>query len=420
MSASSPVSRRLFAQFHLWWAVSTLSAAGDSMLAFALIWTATGHGPVAVAIVSSLAVVPRVLFTLFGGALGDRHGPRQLLLVTTATQLAMLLVLAGLSTATSGIAFLTVAAGTTAVVSAFRQPAAVVLPRLLISHEDQFARALARISGSLHAARILGVGLGGFAITAFPLGAILGANAAAVGLSLVVLCTLRLRVEPSRSGAAASGPSIWSALAGSIRAVHELRVWSFLVAVALVCAAVLPTIAVVMPSMARSNGWTSSQAGLLEAGWAAGTLAVTLLVSWTGTIPTQGLPLIGGPALVCAALVALTLPVSATTAIALSAVVGIGTAAFTTHIAPTLLRMAPPDQLTRFQALMAIVQLAPPALLNTLFAALAGRELAASALLLAACMAGAAALAAARGLRRMTLPLSQSVPAADGAAADRS
>lgn len=420
MSAPPPASRRLPAQFHLWWAVSTLSAAGDSVLAFALIWTATGHGPAAVAIVSSLAVVPRVLFTLFGGALGDRHGPRRLLLVTTAAQLAVLLVLAGLSTATSGIAFLTLAAGTTAVVSAFRQPAAVVLPRLLISHEDQFARALARISGSLHAARILGVGLGGFAITSFPLGAILGADAAAVGLSLVVLSALRPRVEPRRSAAAASGTSIWSALTGSLRAVHELHIWPFLVAVALVCAAVLPTIAVVMPSMARSNGWTSSQAGLLEAGWAAGTLAVTLLISCTGTIPTQGIPLIGGPALVCAGLVALTVPDSATVAIALSVVVGVGTAAFTTHIAPALLRMAPPGQLTRFQALMAIVQLAPPALLNTPFAALVGHELAASALLLAACMAAAAALAAARGLRRMTPTLSPAAPASDGSGADRS
>lgn len=390
------------------------------MLAFALIWTATGHGPAAVAIVSTLAVVPRVLLMLFGGALGDRHGPRRLLLITTATQTAALFVLAGLSTVSSGIVFLALAAGTTAVVSAFHQPAAVVLPRLLISHDDQFARALARISGSTHAARILGVGLGGFAITAFPLGALFGVDAAVVGLSLVVLWTIHPRHEPTSPATVTNGTSIWTALARSIRAVHELRVGPFLAAVALVCAAVLPAIAVVMPSMARSNGWTSVQAGLLEAGWATGTLAITLLISCTGTIPKQTIPLVGGPALVCAALATLTLPVTATTAIALSAAMGIGTAAFTTHIAPTLLRMAPPGQLTRFQSLMAIVQLAPPALLNTPFAALAGIELTATALLLSAGMAGAAALAAARGLRRMTPSLSPAAPAAGGTGADRS
>lgn len=399
MSAPTLVSRRLPVQFHLWWVVSTLSAAGDSMLAFALIWTATGHGPAAVALVSTLAVVPRILLLLFGGALGDRHGPRRLLLLTTAFQVTALAVLAALSTLSSGMVLLAIAAGATAVISAFRQPAAVVLPRLLIAHDDQFARALARISGSLHAARILGVGLGGFTITALPLTAIFGVDAAVVGLSLVVLSSLRLRSDQSVPAEATGEAGIWSALVAGVRSVHELRVWPHLAAVALVCAAVLPTVAVVMPSMARSHGWTSADAGLLDAGWAAGTLAVTLLISFTGTLSTRAVPLVGGPALICAALAALALPVTPPLAIALAAVTGIGTAAFTTHIAPALLRMAPPGQLTRFQSLMAIVQLVPPALLNSPLAGLAGTGHGSAALGLTAGMAGAAALLAAHGLR---------------------
>lgn len=400
MSTPSPVSRRLPAQFHLWWVVSTISAAGDSMLAFALIWTATSHGPAAVAIVSTLAVVPRILLMLFGGALGDRHGPRRLLIATTAIQFAALAVLAGLSIIFSGVVFLAVAAGATAVISAFQQPAAVVLPRLLITHDDQFARALARISGSLHAARILGVGIGGLAITALPLIAIFGANAAVVGLSLVVLCSIHPRSDRGKASATTSGAGIWTALATGIKSVHALRIWPLLAAVALVCAAVLPTVAVVMPSMARSHGWTATQASLLEAGWATGTLIVTLLISYTGTIPKQVIPMVGGPALICAALAALALPVSVPIAIALSVLTGVGTATFTTHIAPTLLRMAPPDQLTRFQSLMAIVQLAPPALLNSPLAALSGTGRGSMALIITAGMAGAAAVAAAHGLRQ--------------------
>lgn len=400
MSSPSPASRRLPAQFHLWWVVSTISAAGDSMLAFALIWTATSHGPAAVAIVSTLAVVPRILLMLFGGALGDRHGPRRLLIATTAIQFAALAVLAGLSIMSSGVAFLAVAAGATAVISAFQQPAAVVLPRLLITHDDQFARALARISGSLHAARILGVGVGGLAITALPLMAIFGANAAVVGLSLVVLCSIHPRTDRSKASATSSGAGIWRALATGIASAHELRIWPLLVAVALVCAAVLPTVAVVMPSMARSHGWSATQASLLEAGWATGTLVVTLLISYTGTISKQALPMVGGPVLICAALAALALPVSAPAAIALSVLTGVGTAAFTTHIAPTLLRLAPPGQLTRFQSLMAIVQLAPPALLNIPLVGLSGTGRSSTALIITAAMAGAAALAAAHGLRQ--------------------
>lgn len=370
------------------------------MLAFALIWTATSLGPAAVAIVSTLAVVPRILFIVFGGALGDRHGPRHLLIVTTAIQFAALATLAGLSVISSGVAFLAVAAGATAVISAFQQPAAVVLPRLLITHDDQFARALARISGSLHAARILGVGIGGLVITALPLIALFGANAAVVGLSLVVLCSIHPRSDRAKASATSSGAGIWTALATGIKSVHALRIWPLLAAVALVSAAVLPTVAVVMPSMARSHGWTATQASLLEAGWATGTLAVTLLISYTGTIPKQVIPMTGGPALICAALAALALPVSVPIAIALSVLTGVGTAIFTTHIAPTLLRMAPPDQLTRFQSLMAVVQLAPPALLNSPLAGLSGTGHSSTALIITAGMAGAAALAAAHGLRQ--------------------
>lgn len=398
--APAPAARRLPARFHLWWTVSTLSATGDAMLAFALIWIATGHGPLAVALVSTLSVVPRILLTLLGGVLGDRHGPRRLLLVTTVVRLVCLAAFAGVSLLTTGIAFLALAAGVNAVVGAFQQPAAVVLPRLLIAHEGQFARALARISGSLHVARILGVGLGGLAITALPLAAILGLNALVVALSLLVLGVIRPRVDAG-AAPAAPAPGTLVALAEGIRSVHALHLGPLLLAVALVCAAVLPAVAVVLPSMARSHGWSAGHASLLEAGWAAGTLAVTLLISATGTIDRLRIPLVGGPAVVCAALVALALPVGAGPAVALAVLVGAGTAVFTTHVAPTLLRQAPRDRMIRFQSLMTVVQLLPPALLNAPLAGLAGTGRVAAALLLAAGMAGAASLVAARGLDRL-------------------
>ncbi|MGP9683820.1 MULTISPECIES: hypothetical protein [unclassified Brachybacterium] len=164
---------------------------------------------------------------------------------------------------------------------------------------------------------------------------------------------------------------------------------------ALVCSAVLPVVAVVLPSWARANGWDASQASLLEAAWAAGTLTVTLLISITGTLSRQNLALIGGPVLMSIALGALASPpgpLGAGAAILSAALLGVGTAVFTTHIAPTLLRLAPAGQMTRFQALVGVVQLAPPALLNSPFAALSGGGHASVALLLAAALAAGAAL----------------------------
>lgn len=390
MNTPPSPTTRLPAGFHLWWAVSTLHAAGSSMLAFALIWLATGHGPAAVALVSTVSVLPSLCLLLLGGALGDRHGPRRMLVATTLGQLTVLLGLLLLLGEDPGIAGLAVAAGTVSVISAVKQPAAIVFPRLLITEEEQFSRALARISGSMHIARILGVSAGGIAISVWPLAVLLAVCAALAGLSLVVLAVLR----PSSPPPVSTGPptSLWHALSEGIRSAHALRIWPLLAAVALVCAAVLPVVAVVLPSAAHAQGWSGSEAGLLEAAWATGTLTVTLLISFTGTWAHQHRALIGGPLLMMGALALLALPLALPAMLGAAALLGVGTAIFTTHIAPMLLRRAPAGQMTRFQSLMAIVQLAPPALLNSPFAALAGTGRASLALLLAAALAGGAAL----------------------------
>lgn len=365
------------------------------MLGFALIWLATGHGAGAVALVSMLSVLPPVVLMLLGGVLGDRHGPRRMLLVTMGAELIVLIVLLVVTDGDPTVALLATAAVTTSTISAISRPSATVYARLLIRSDDQLPRALARISGSLHAARILGVAASGMALSLWSLTAVLAVNALLTAGCFVVLCALRPQEPRSSSETSAPADGIWSSLAIGIRSAHALRIWPLLGAVALVCSAVLPVVAVVLPSWARANGWGAPQASLLEAAWAAGTLTITLLISVTGTLARQNIALIGGPALMAVALVALSLPpgpLGAGTAILASALLGVGTAVFTTHIAPTLLRRAPTGQMTRFQALMGIVQLAPPAVMNSPFAALSGGGHASVALLLAAALAAGAAL----------------------------
>lgn len=393
------VASALPARFHLWWAVSTLGSAGSAMLSFAVIWLATGHGAGAVALVSTLSVLPPVVLLLLGGVLGDRHGPRRLLTRTSSAQCLSLLALLVIAQDDTGVLLLAAIAATTSVISALQQPAALVYPRLLIAHEDQLARALARISGSVSAARILGVAAGGALIAAVPLQVVLAANLLIAGFFLVVLRALRPRAAASPPGSRGSDGGVWSAVVDGIRSARALRIGPLLGAVALVCSAVMPVVAVVLPSSARAQGWSATQASLLESSWAGGMLSVTLLISVTGTLARPRLALVGGPLVIAIALVTLALPLDVPWALGTAAVLGAGTALFTTHIAPALLRRAPAGQMARFQSLMALVQLAPAALLNGAFAALAGSECVVLAFLLAAGLAGGAAVMIARVVR---------------------
>ncbi|NHB85064.1 hypothetical protein G7085_11775 [Tessaracoccus sp. HDW20] len=128
-------------------------------------------------------------------------------------------------------------------------------------------------------------------------------------------------------------------------------------------------------------------------------LAVTLLVSYFGTLARCQRALVGGPAVVCLALAALALPLPFPMAVALLLLTGAGTALFTTHVAPMVLQAAPAGQLARFQSLLAIVQLAPPVLLNSPLAALSGSGRSSTAFLFAALLAGGGVLAAIHGPR---------------------
>lgn len=394
-TGSSPSS--LPAGLHLWWLAATLAGFAGPMLGFALIWSATAHGAGTVALVSTVAAAPQVLLVLLGGAIGDRHGPRSTLLGTTTSRILLLAALLVPALGEPGPGLLVLASGIGAVIAAVHQPSAAVYPRLLVRDPERLARAMARISGSLQIARTLGVAAGGAAVARWSLGAVVGICLVMMLLVLVLLLVLRPAHTPVP---ARRRQSMLVTIADGLRVARDLRIWPLLAAVALVSGAVLPTVGVALPLLARGRGWTSAQAALLDAGWAAGMLAVTLLVSALGTPRRQRIPMVGGPMLVCSGLLLLALPLTSAAAIAVCGVIGVGTALFTTQMAPLLVRLAPSAQVARFQSLLVLVQLVPPALLNGAFAALAAPGSGIAVLVLAAGMAaGAAALPLAIGPR---------------------
>lgn len=377
--------------FHLWWLATTASATGNAMLGFALIWSATAHGTGTVALVSTVAAVPQILLVLIGGAIGDRHGPRRTLLGTSTARILMLAaaLVPALGEPSAALLVLTTAGG--AVIAAVHQPSASVLPRLLVRDSDQLPRAMARISGSLQVARTLGVATGGLAVAAWSLAAVVALNLALTVLVLVLL--LMLRTPASGAGRAAEGRGgMLRALLDGLRAARGLRIWPLLAAVALISGAVLPTIGVVLPVLARGRGWSGSQAGLLDAGYALGVLGVTLTIGVLGAVRSTRVALVGGPLLVALGSLVLALPLPPVAAIMVCTLIGAGTALFTTCIAPMLVRWAPARQMARFQSLLVLVQLVPPAALNGAFAWLGAQGGALPALLPAALMAAGAAV----------------------------
>ncbi|TDO54588.1 hypothetical protein EV643_101378 [Kribbella sp. VKM Ac-2527] len=66
--------------YYRWLAGASLSAFGDAAVFFALGWAASGIGPQVAGFVLTAFTLPRAIFLLAGGVVGDRLGPRRVLL----------------------------------------------------------------------------------------------------------------------------------------------------------------------------------------------------------------------------------------------------------------------------------------------------------------------------------------------------
>jgi MFS family permease len=72
--------RRLPRSYLIWLGGAMVSQAGDAALYFALGWAASAHGGSAAGLVLSAINLPRTVFLLVGGALGDRLGARRIMI----------------------------------------------------------------------------------------------------------------------------------------------------------------------------------------------------------------------------------------------------------------------------------------------------------------------------------------------------
>jgi MFS family permease len=355
--------------YYGWLAGSTLSVLGDTALFFALGWAATGIGPQVAALVLTGFTLPRAVLLLLGGVLGDRIGPRRLLLACSAivgTCCFLLAAVVGVRGTSAGLLLMTaVVVGT---VDAFALPAAGVLPRLFVA-DDQLPRAMALRTSATQLITLAGGPLSGLLVATVGLVGALMLDGLTFAVQFLVLSVLRPPYDVSP--AARVGRSVVrEALDGLRVAAADPVLRMVLAVVALVAAFVLPVTSLCVPLLARSHGWAAGQAGFVVAGNVCGGLVVTILVARFGTF--ERAELTGGVGCLLAALgiSGLALAPSVPLAVGATLVQGVGIGLFTSHLAPVFVRSTPTSHLTRLQSLLSLVQTVPLIVSTNLLATL--------------------------------------------------
>jgi MFS family permease len=208
-----------------------LSMLGDQFTLLALPWLvmALSRDPLVLGTVLALGSLPRALFILVGGALVDRHSPKQVLWLTKWLNAALLGLLAAL-TATGtitlpGVYALTLAIG---LATAFSYPAgSAILPQAVPPTLIQPANGM--LMGARQLVLLLGPVLAGLLVTAgsdpalgpHGLAWAFGLDAFSFAVSAFTLARVQTTAPPSKPPQA-----VFAAIAESLRACwqdHELR-----------------------------------------------------------------------------------------------------------------------------------------------------------------------------------------------------
>lgn len=349
--------------FNAWVAATVGAELGAGILAFALTWTASGHGPHVASAVLTLTVAPSVLLGLLGGAVADRFGPRHVMIICT---LAMTLVSAGLGVAllvrAPSSALLLLAAVFIGTVAAFQRPASSVFPRLFVSDAD-LGTAMARVGMASQLARTIAPPAGGMLVGLIALSGV--AFVDVVG-GIVMLVALLLIRPPQKHTPVREAVTFGGIVAGVTTARRTDGVPALLVCVAIVAGAVIPAVLLGIPLAARERGWSASEAGLIESGWIAGGLVFGAWFAWRGTLAKTWRPMALGPLIVAAGLGLLAVAADWIIALAGTTLIGVGVVVFTAHVFPTYLLLAPSPMVSRFQGLLILVQQTPQLIVNPL------------------------------------------------------
>ncbi len=357
--------------YYRWLRGASLSSFGDAAVFFALGWAASGIGPQVAGFVLTAFTLPRAIFLLAGGVVGDRLGPRRVLLTgytfLGAATFALAIAVHLLGTSTALLLLTAFVIGT---VDAFTIPAAGAFPRLF-ARDDELAKALALRASTNQV----------ITLTAGPLNGILVAAAGLVGALLLdattfaVAATILVATNPPyRSSAPPPQRAFHQALDGLRLASTDPVLRPLLLAVAVVAGFVLPVMSLGLPLLARSHGWSASSTGLVIGCAATASLLVTLAVARFGTFARPVLAATVGCLVAALGITALALAPSVALAAAAAFLQSIGVDLFTSHLNPLFVAATPQTHLTRLQSVLALGQTIPLLITTPLLSTIAAHS----------------------------------------------
>jgi MFS family permease len=296
----SPLRRDL--RVWAWVGAATVSRIGDVAWFIGLAWTAAHvAGPAGAGLVMGVGSVPRAAVLLLGGALADRWDARRSMVVANLARVGVLLAAAAFIEANgSSLALLAGVAVVFGLVDALYDPASGTMPRQLVQPDDLAAVAAMFQLGS-RLAVLIGAPLGGVAVAAGGLPAVMLIDAGSFAAIAVVLATL---LQPRFPRERSAGRSVRADLAdgfGYLRRTANVR--TLVTALSGLNLFVGPVTAVGLALRTKGEGWGAGNLGLFEACIGAGAaIGAVMAIRWRPSGPARvGLLLLAGQAAACAA-----------------------------------------------------------------------------------------------------------------------
>ncbi|WP_018791070.1 MFS transporter [Salinispora arenicola] len=357
-------------RYWIWLGGVTLSLLGSQIMAFGMTWVAAGWGGAFAGAVLTAINLPRVALLLFGGALADRIGAWRVMIMSDFTMATATVVL-GAAVLVLGVQpwLLLAAALVIGVVDAFYLPSSGSMPRRLVS-QPALARAMSARQAIGQLATFAGPSMGGLIVAAAGLAAAAFLNAATFVVMAVIMVGLRPRSTPADTPPPAGGSSLR-------RSADGLRVaWSdplLRPALGLIAAAagfLLPVSGLLIPLLATQRQWSAATGGVLAGAIALGIVVVAVIVTAAGAFRRPGVAAASGLALAASAVLALVATNNPVAAVAVAAMVGIGSGVFTTHVGPLILGATPSTHLARVQSVLVLAQSLPLLLTNNVLGSL--------------------------------------------------